>query len=138
LTTARYFTPNGRSIQAKGITPDVMVDDGAQRLSMREADLERHLVGDDEKKALEELKKAAPADAAASKKPVPVPAADEKPVEYKALNATDGKPIDFVLQQALNQLKGLPVASNPRELVAALVPAQGAAVKTVAKSEKTH
>ena len=51
LTTARYYTPNGRSIQAKGIEPDVAVDDGSQRMAMREADLDRHLVGDDEKKA---------------------------------------------------------------------------------------
>ena len=28
LTTARYFTPNGRSIQAKGINPDIIVEDG--------------------------------------------------------------------------------------------------------------
>ena len=28
LTTARYFTPNGRSIQAKGIEPDIIVEDG--------------------------------------------------------------------------------------------------------------
>ena len=140
LTTARYFTPNGRSIQAKGITPDVMVDDGAQRLSMREADLDRHLVGDDEKKALEQLKKSAPAgDAATAKTQTStVAAVDEKPVEYKATNATDGKPIDFVLQQALNRLKGLPVASNPRELVASAT--SGATIKanTVAKSDKVR
>ena len=41
-----------------------------------------------------------------------------KAVEYTPLNGSDGKPIDFVLQQALNQLKGLPVASSPRALVA--------------------
>ena len=47
LTTARYYTPNGRSIQAKGIVPDIIVeetpngDSGAARL--READLEHHL-----------------------------------------------------------------------------------------------
>jgi len=48
LTTARYFTPSGRSIQAKGIVPDVIVpedpalspDDG---IGIREADLEHHL-----------------------------------------------------------------------------------------------
>ena len=28
LTTARYYTPSGRSIQAKGIEPDIVVDDG--------------------------------------------------------------------------------------------------------------
>ena len=30
LTTARYYTPNGRSIQAKGIEPDIAVDDGTR------------------------------------------------------------------------------------------------------------
>jgi carboxyl-terminal processing protease len=49
LTTARYFTPNGRSIQAKGIVPDIEVEDPAiggvnlDAFRVREADLERHL-----------------------------------------------------------------------------------------------
>src|SRR5437763_3606032 len=44
LTTARYFTPGGRSIQAKGITPDIVVDEpGAPTERVREADLQRHL-----------------------------------------------------------------------------------------------
>jgi len=46
LTTARYYTPSGRSIQAKGITPDVVVEEtpnGGTRERLREADLERHL-----------------------------------------------------------------------------------------------
>lgn len=43
LTTARYFTPNGQSIQAKGITPDIIdeTDDASRQL--RESDLNRHL-----------------------------------------------------------------------------------------------
>jgi carboxyl-terminal processing protease len=52
LTTARYFTPSGRSIQAKGITPDIVVEEtanGSSRERVREADLERHLGGDKEK-----------------------------------------------------------------------------------------
>ena len=152
LTTARYYTPNGRSIQAKGIAPDVTVDDGSQRLAMREADLDRHLVGEDEKKAAEALKAkldAIPAlplvvpeknNKGGKTKGLPtsgLPGQDgktagvgvtnvaaldnkpeEKPVEYKPLNGVDGKPVDFVLQQAMNQLKGLPVAANPRALVA--------------------
>ena len=152
LTTARYYTPNGRSIQAKGIAPDVTVDDGSQRLAMREADLDRHLVGEDEKKAAEALKAkldAIPAlplvvpeknDKGGKTKGLPtsgLPGQDgktagvgvtnvaaldnkpeEKPVEYKPLNGVDGKPVDFVLQQAMNQLKGLSVAANPRALVA--------------------
>lgn len=151
LTTARYYTPKGRSIQAKGIVPDVSVDDGSQRLAMREADLDRHLIGDDEKKAADILR--AKLDAIPDAPALPsekkdkdgktkgsptsgLPAkdgknaianaaklasldsnGDEKPVEYKPLNGSDGKPVDFVLQQAMNQLKGLPVAANPRALL---------------------
>jgi carboxyl-terminal processing protease len=56
LTTARYFTPNGRSIQAKGIVPDYLVpedpalspDDG---IGIREADLEHHLTNPTDAKA---------------------------------------------------------------------------------------
>ena len=44
LTTARYYTPGGRSIQALGITPDIMVEDPSDTLvRVREADLQRHL-----------------------------------------------------------------------------------------------
>ncbi len=44
LTTARYYTPSGRSIQAKGITPDIEVEQAhlekvAARSSIRESDL---------------------------------------------------------------------------------------------------
>jgi len=51
LTTARFYTPSGRSIQADGITPDIEV---ASRIPpeaqvLREKDLDRHLVGDNEK-----------------------------------------------------------------------------------------
>ncbi|NHC60847.1 S41 family peptidase [Paenalcaligenes suwonensis] len=46
LTTALYYTPEGRSIQVTGVEPDILVDDTAQgnlfRLP-READLQRHL-----------------------------------------------------------------------------------------------
>src|SRR6476659_6285579 len=48
ITTARYYTPSGRSIQAKGIVPDVMLDETAEgnlfaALRIREADLEKHI-----------------------------------------------------------------------------------------------
>jgi carboxyl-terminal processing protease len=51
LTTARYFTPNGRSIQALGIVPDIVVDSAPQdakaedkkRQSLREENLPGHL-----------------------------------------------------------------------------------------------
>lgn len=53
LTTARYFTPNGRSIQAKGIEPDIVVSDGREPPEghpgpVREKDIERHLRGVEE------------------------------------------------------------------------------------------
>ena len=52
LTTARYYTPNGRSIQAKGIEPDILVGDGREESTMfpalREVDIERHLRGENE------------------------------------------------------------------------------------------
>ncbi len=52
LTTARYYTPNGRSIQAKGIEPDIVVSDGREapegHPSLREKDIERHLRGEGE------------------------------------------------------------------------------------------
>ncbi|MDQ3075209.1 MAG: S41 family peptidase, partial [Pseudomonadota bacterium] len=49
LTTARYYTPSGRSVQAGGIEPDIMVpqlsdEDYKLRPTLREADLRRHLV----------------------------------------------------------------------------------------------
>jgi carboxyl-terminal processing protease len=65
LTTARYYTPNGRSIQAKGITPDIMVEDAPdQKVLLREADLQHHLSIEEDKAAA-----AAAAEAAATGKP---------------------------------------------------------------------
>lgn len=47
LTTARYFTPDGRSIQANGIAPDIQVDrarlERVESNEITEADLQRHL-----------------------------------------------------------------------------------------------
>ncbi len=55
LTTARYYTPNGRSIQAQGIVPDIIVADlppaarkGSPPRFLREKDLEHHLRGEGE------------------------------------------------------------------------------------------
>jgi carboxyl-terminal processing protease len=108
LTTARYYTPSGRSIQAKGIVPDVLVDESEEGnifsvLRTREADLDKHLnsgQGNEAKdpareKAREEaLKKA---EEESRKAP-----ADRKITEF-------GGDKDFQLAQALNHLKGRPV-----------------------------
>lgn len=53
LTTARYYTPSGRSVQEGGIEPDIRVPqlsdpdaERRQRLALRESDLRGHLVGE--------------------------------------------------------------------------------------------
>jgi carboxyl-terminal processing protease len=56
LTTARYYTPNGRSIQATGITPDIIIDpagfahagNGSRFKPLREKDLPGHFEGEEE------------------------------------------------------------------------------------------
>jgi carboxyl-terminal processing protease len=75
LTTARYYTPNGRSIQAKGIVPDIIVKpvrpeeekEAVPPQQIMEKDLERHLmeVGatkEKEKTKKEEVKEKKPID----------------------------------------------------------------------------
>ena len=105
LTTARYYTPSGRSIQAKGIVPDIIVEEpGASAASrLREADLERHLENDREAEA---EKKKGPRVTPA------VPAGElPKPIEF-------GSKDDFQLAQALNYLQGKPVMGQPSKAVA--------------------
>ncbi|MEB2352860.1 MAG: S41 family peptidase [Burkholderiaceae bacterium] len=97
LTTARYYTPNGRSIQARGITPDYLVeetpegDSGAFRL--REVDLNRHLSNDKS----QEGKPVVPTPTSEAHPP-----RERKPMEF-------GSADDYQLSQALNFLKGQPV-----------------------------
>ncbi len=116
LTTARYYTPSGKSIQARGIVPDVMVDETAEGspfavLRTREADLEKHLnsgqgaevkdagrekAREDALKRLEEEAKKTPE--------------QRRPPEL-------GSDKDFPLSQAINQLKGKPVLVSKTAVV---------------------
>ena len=112
LTTARYFTPSGRSIQAKGIVPDIVVEEtpnGSSRDHLREADLERHLSNSKEP---EVAKTEAPA---APKKEAPAKGRDkDKPKDEDDLKPPfeiAGKD-DYQLAQAVNLLKGLQILQN--------------------------
>ena len=69
LTTARYFTPSGRSIQAKGITPDILAEKveiapstekKSDGMHIREKDLENHFEGETKESADEKKAKPAP------------------------------------------------------------------------------
>ncbi|AVO41931.1 S41 family peptidase [Simplicispira suum] len=108
LTTARYYTPSGKSIQAKGIVPDVMIDETAEgnlfaALRMREADLDKHLTSGQgaevqdaaREKAREEARKRLEEEA------------KKTPAERRVPDFGSDK--DFPLQQAVNQLRGKPV-----------------------------
>ncbi len=127
LTTARYFTPKGRPIQAKGIVPDLLVDeaadgDGANSLRVRESDLNGHLPApgatatSEQKDRLERARLAERAAATAAKR---------RPPDF-------GGPGDFQLRQALNHFKGLPV-----QLSASAVVKDKSTTTGVAKPEVT-
>jgi carboxyl-terminal processing protease len=112
ITTARYYTPSGRSIQAKGIVPDIWLDETADgnlfaALRIREADLDKHIgsgqgseVKDEAReKAREEARKKVEEEAAKkSAPPKPLP-------EF-------GSSEDFQLAQAINRLKGKTVLAS--------------------------
>lgn len=96
LTTARYYTPDGTSIQAQGIIPDIVIDqlrvdavEDASAGRVKEADLAGHLTGDAELTEEETAKK--DADEAAAK------------AEARKGLARD----DYELYEALNLLRGL-------------------------------
>jgi len=108
ITTARYYTPNGTSIQAEGIKPDIALADLAVNktdsvavLVSSEADLPNHLANEDSK-----LGKDIDNDGSAE----------------NAKLATQ----DYALSQALNVLKGLALNRGP---YAAPVPATAAPSK---------
>jgi len=100
LTTARYFTPNGRSIQAKGIVPDIEVADATisskeeSPWRVREADLGNHLDNPADKAS-------APVAVKAVKKPEAAKASESEAEFRRELVSKS----DYQLQQAFSILK---------------------------------
>ncbi len=99
ITTARYFTPSGRSIQATGIEPDIELErlklesmEAAQFKPIKEADLSHHLSNGNKQKVKEDK-----ADATKSEKP-----AEKTGVDMR----------DYPLKEALNLLKGIAILNR--------------------------
>jgi carboxyl-terminal processing protease len=108
LTTARYYTPSGRSIQAEGIVPDITLDnvkvaavDDPNIIAFKEADLTHHLENGN-----------------ASKSPAPADKSEkaDKPgkVDSKADASSRGKMAieDYQVYEALNLLKGINIVQQ--------------------------
>lgn len=122
LTTARYYTPKGRSIQVTGVNPDIIVDDTAQgnlfRLP-REIDLQRHLVNGVEPESVTKDDEA-----------------QDKLVDFKMFEF--GGADDFQLQQAINKLEGKPVKKNaPTSMPKTITASADQPADTVAASAAT-
>jgi len=108
MTTARYFTPSGRSIQAEGIVPDIEIEgikvsalEDSDFNPLREQDLSGHLEnGNGDTKTTEE-DEVAEAESETTAKPEEE---DNTPLAVK----------DYYLSQALNLLKGMSIL-NPKK-----------------------
>ena len=102
LTTARYFTPKGRSIQAKGITPDIVVsqatiqEDDESKFQVSEKDLSRALDTDNQSDNNEQLDDDSTNNA------------DNEPIQPNSIV----NPNDYQLNQALNLIKALNITNK--------------------------
>ncbi|PID50627.1 MAG: peptidase S41 [Proteobacteria bacterium] len=114
LTTARYFTPSGRSIQAEGIKPDIeikprkfSVDDATDKAiaPLSEADFERHLSNPTRTEDAAEATKDKPEQDQATDE-----ALDSKPAEQEKKKPLADE--DYQLFEALNILKGMDLLIN--------------------------
>ena len=115
LTTARYYTPSGRSIQAKGIEPDIEVPPArieplTQGPRRSEADLRGHLEGSpgngqrNGQRAPAPPTEAAPSPAPAPARPAAPPA---QPGSQQVQPGTTPTAEDYQLQRALDLLRGV-------------------------------
>lgn len=104
ITTSRYYTPSGRSIQALGVTPDLMVTDTAKGdlfTIVREVDLQKHLTNGQGKEADSKTEDITIIEEVPAK-------GDDAPKPFKF-----GEADDFQLDQAVNFLLGKTVNRGP-------------------------
>lgn len=106
LTTARYYTPSGRSIQAEGIEPDVKLArvklealDRAKVESIKEADLSRHLANGNGEKHKDSEDKPQEGGGIESTGDAKEPGNTTGPTDMR----------DYPLNEALNLLKGISI-----------------------------
>jgi len=104
LTTARYYTPSGRSIQATGIEPDVVVPSrfAQDRKIIREKDLEHHLFGENEIQDQDEEPAEAPSSTEKEAKP---PTETKEPKRLEEMTLEERLAADPQLKKALELLK---------------------------------
>jgi carboxyl-terminal processing protease len=124
LTTARYYTPSGRSIQAKGIEPDINVDDGRDsQYNIREANLENHLDTGKKETAAGRAADATKRNNLEATRNQQLPSASKSEAAAPpAARVVFGSNDDFQLAQAMNQLKGLPVIASSKAVSAQAKP----------------
>jgi carboxyl-terminal processing protease len=107
LTTARYYTPNGRSIQNTGVTPDIVVKPAQTKnplMVIREKDLERHLENDTQPAADNAV------DPTASDPPAPSPSSPQP--NKTGTSENSDPPEDVQLQKAVDLLKSWKIFKN--------------------------
>jgi len=105
LTTARYYTPNGQSIQAKGITPDIIDESAKDEFGrLREADLDGHLSNgrDEENKLIDEVKKMLNPETG-----MPKSNSNDNKNKQNEAPIVLGSSNDLLLTQAMNHFKGI-------------------------------
>ncbi len=104
LTTARYYTPSGRSIQAKGIEPDIVVEESSNGSSrrVREADLQGHLGNDKDPEAERKAEQERRQQGAGGED-------EAEPARFELAGKDDHQ-----LAQAVNLLKGLQIVQNKK------------------------
>jgi len=120
LTTSRYYTPSGKSIQQLGITPDIEVQPAkveelaAAGQRRREADLPNALRNTDQGGAARPAP--APAPAAAAQPPASPSAAAPNPANTPAAanGNADAPPVDYQLARAVDLLRGVSMFNQPK------------------------